>query len=180
MTCPQDMPQRLPARPRCRSTFADASAAVSRSFRLLLGSAIVVIAACDGSSPTAPSRHPDVAGAYSGTVVLMAGESGRQETINGTMRIAVTQSGSQVTVSGSITFFGETEEMEPISGTIDEAGKFTFPGDGLVGETMNDPDCGQHSVAMSLVFSDGTATFNQVVETTECGQFHLNATLTKE
>ena len=112
--------------------------------------------------------------------MLVADESGREETINGTMRIEVTQSGSQVTVSGSITFFGETEEIEPISGTINEAGEFMFPGDGLVAETMNDPDCGEHSVTMSLVFSDGTATFTQVVETTGCGQFHVNATLTKE
>lgn len=117
---------------------------------------------------------------YSGTVVLVAGEPGRQEAINGTMRIVVTQSGSQVTVSGSITFFGEAEEIGPTPGTINEAGEFTFSGDGLVGETMNDPDCGESSVTMSLVFSDGTATLNQVVETVACGQFHVSATLPKE
>ena len=180
MTCPQDLPPRPSARPCCRSASAVSPAAVSRAFRLLLGPAIVVIAACDGSGPTAPSAYPDVAGTYSGNVVLAAGEPGRRETIHGTMRIAAAQSGSQVTVSGSITFFGETEELEQIPGTINEAGEFTFPGDDLVGETLNDPDCGEHSVTMSLVFSDGTAKFGQVVETAACGQFRLDATLTKE
>ncbi|MYN65479.1 MAG: hypothetical protein F4X11_10685 [Acidobacteria bacterium] len=146
--------------------------------RLLLGLAIVV-AACDGSSPAAPSPYPDVAGAYSGTVVLVVDELG-QEPINGTMRIDVTQSGSQVTVSGSMSLFGETEEIGTVTGTINEAGEFMFPGDSFVSEAANDPDCGEHGVTMSLVFSDGTATFGQVVETAECGQFRLNATLTKE
>ena len=180
MTCPQDLPSRPSAGPCLRSASAGSPAAVNRSFRLLLGLAIVVIAACEGSGPVAPSQYPDVAGTYSGTAVLLAGEPGRQETINGTMRLVVTQSGSQATVSGSMTFFGETEQIEPIPGTINEAGEFTFPGDSLVGETMNDPDCGEHSVTMSLVFSDGTATFSQVVETAACGQFRVNATLTKE
>ena len=34
--------------------------------------------------------------------------------------------------------------------------------------------------ALSLVFSDGTATFNQVTRTDECGDFTVSATMTRE
>lgn len=180
MTCRQDLPPRPPERPYFRSVSAVSRAVASGCSRVLLGLAMVVVPACDGSGPTAPSAYPDVAGAYSGTVVLRVGEPGQEETVNGTMRIVVTQSDAQVTLDGSITFFGETEEIGPTAGTIDEAGEFTFPGDSGVGEALNDPDCGEHSVTMSLVFSDATATFSQVVDTASCGQFRLDATLSKE
>lgn len=96
------------------------------------------------------------------------------------MRIIVTQSESQVTVNGSITILGQVTELPPARGTIDETGEVSFSEDVLGGVT-NDPDCGEtRTVTLSLVFSDGTATFNQVTRTDECGDFTVSATMTRE
>ena len=142
---------------------------------------IVLLPACNDSSPAAPSQYPDVAGAYSGPLVLTAVVNpDDSETLNGTMRLVVTQSGSQVTLNGTITILGTTEEIPPTVGTIDGDGEFTFPGDDFQG-AMPDPGCGEVRVtSITLVFLDGMAIFNQVFETTECGDLTVAATMTRE
>ena len=180
MTCRRDSTSSRSARLRRRVAPVDTHAAVSQWSRILLGLAAAVLAACDGSSPTAPSQYPDVAGTYSGPLVYVAGEPGSQESLDGTMRIIVTQSESQVTVNGSMTIIGQTAEIPPARGTIDETGEVSFSED-VLGEVTDDPDCGERRIAtLSLVFSDGTATLNQVTRTTECGDFTVSATMTRE
>jgi len=84
-------------------------------------------------------------------------------------------------LSGSITLYGETEELSLTVGTIDQAGEFTFSGDDLDNLTMDNADCGESELtSMSLVFSSRTATFRQTIETAECGGWTINATMTKE
>ena len=179
MTCRRDSTSPRPVRLRRRVAPVDTHAAVSRWSRVLLGLAATALAACGGSGPTAPSEYPDVAGTYSGPLVHMAGEPGRQQSLDGTMRIIVTQSESRVTVNGSITILGQTAEIPPTRGTINETGEVSFSEDALGGVT-NDPDCGESTTALSLVFSDGTATFNQVTQTAECGDSTVSATMTRE
>ena len=180
MTCRRDSTSPRSVRLRRRGAPVDTHAAVSRWSRVLLGLAVAVLVACDGSSPTAPSQYPDVAGTYSGPLVHVAGEPGRQESLDGTMRIIVTQSESQVTVNGSITILGQTQEIPATRGTINETGEVSFSEDDRGGVT-NDPDCGESRITtLSLVFSDGTATFNQVTQTAECGDFTVSATMTRE
>lgn len=151
-----------------------------------LGLVVVVLAACDGSSPVAPTpaapQYPEVAGTYSGPLKVTADDPGGvQLTFDGTMRVVVTQSGAQVTMSGSITLYGETEELPATVGTIDEAGEFTFSGDELDNLTMDDADCGESELtSVSFVFSGRTATFSQTIETAECGDWHISATMTRE
>lgn len=145
MTCHPYSPSPRSVRLRRRVAPADTRAAVSRWSRVLLGLAVAALAACEGSGPTAPSRYPDVAGTYSGPLVHMAGEPGRQESLDGTMRIVVTQSESQVTLNASITILGQTQEIPPTRGTINETGEVSFSEDDLGGVT-NDPDCGESRI----------------------------------
>lgn len=144
---------------------------------------VVLLPACD-SSPAAPTttQYPDVAGTYSGPLVAEAVlEAGLTQTLNGTMRIVVTQSGPEVTVSGSFTLLGETEEIPPYTGRINEAGEFTFPDDIFEDGALNNSDCGEITVtSMSIAFSSDTATFTYASETAACGDFNFRATMTKE
>ena len=101
------------------------------------------------------------------------------QTLNGTMRLVATQSGSQVTLNGTITIFGTTEELPPTVGMINEDGEFTFSDD--FEGVMTDPECGESRLTrMTLVFMDSTAVFEQVVETTDCGNFTVTATMARE
>ncbi len=143
---------------------------------------VVLLPACNDSSPTAPSQYPDVAGTYSGPLVLTAVVNpDASESLNGTMRLVVTQSGSQVTLNGTIMILGSTEEIPETVGTINEDGEFTFPDDDFAG-TMPDPECGETRVtSITLLFlPDGTAVFNQLFETAECGDITAAATMTRE
>ena len=89
----------------------------SSTFLALL---VVLLPACNDSSPAAPTPAiPDVAGTYSGPLVLtVAVDPDNTQTLNGTMRLVVTQSGSQVTLNGTITIFGATDELPPTVGMI--------------------------------------------------------------
>ena len=148
----------------------------------LLALLVVVLPACNDSSPAAPTPAiPDVAGAYSGALVLtVAVDPDNTQTLNGTMRLVATQSGSQVTLNATITIFGASEELPPTVGMINEDGEFTFSGDDFEG-VMTDPECGESRLTrMTLVFMDGTAVFEQVVETTGCGRFTVAATMARE
>lgn len=148
----------------------------------LLALVVVLLPACNDSSPTAPSQYPDVAGTYSGPLVLTAVVNpDSSESLNGTMRLVVTQSGSQVTLNGTITILGTTEEIPQTVGSINEDGEFTFPGDDFEG-AMPDPECGESRItSITLLFlPDGTAVFNQLFETAECGDFTVAATMTRE
>ena len=150
----------------------------------LLALVVAVLPACNDSGPAAPTPAiPDVAGAYSGPLVLtVAVDPGNTQTLNGTMRLVATQSGSQVTLNGTITIFGATEEFPPTVGMINEDGEFTFPfsGDDFEG-VMTDPECGESRITrMTLVFMDRTAVFEQAIETTDCGNFTVAATMTRE
>ncbi len=148
----------------------------------LLALVVVVLPACNDSGPAAPTPAiPDVAGTYSGPLVLtVAVAPGNTQTLNGTMRLVATQSGSQVTLSGTITIFGATEELPPTVGMINKDGEFTFSGDDFEG-VMSDPECGESRITrMTLVFMDSTAVFEQVIETTDCGNFTVAATMARE
>ena len=148
----------------------------------LLALVVVVLPACNDSSPAAPTPAiPDVAGTYSGPLVLtVAVDPGDTQTLNGTMRLVATQSGSQVTLNGTITIFGVPDELPPTVGMINEDGEFTFSGDDFEG-VMTDPECGESTLTrMTLVFIDSTAVFEQVIETTACGTFTVAATMARE
>lgn len=152
----------------------------------LPGLVVVILAACDGSTPVAPTpaapQYPEVAGTYSGPLMVTVDDrEGVQITFNGTMRLVATQSGAQVTLSGSITLYGETEELPATVGSINEAGEFTFSSDGFDDLTTDDAECGETELTgVSLVFSGRTATFNQTIETAECGDWKVSATMTRE
>ena len=148
----------------------------------LLALVVVVLPACNDSSPAAPTPAiPDVAGAYSGPLVLtVAVDPGNTQTLNGTMRLVATQSGSQVTLNATTTIFGAPEELPTTVGMINEDGEFTFSGDDFEG-VMTDPECGESRLTrMTLVFMDSTAVFDQVIETTDCGNFTAAATMARE
>lgn len=96
------------------------------------------------------------------------------------MRLVATRSGSQVTLNGTITIFGTPEELPPAVGMINEDGEFTFSDDDFEG-VMTDPECGESRLTrMTLVFMDSTAVFEQVIETTDCGNLTVAATMAKE
>ena len=142
---------------------------------------LLVVPACNNSSPAAPTPAiPDVAGAYSGPLALtVAVDPDNMQTLNGTMRLVATQSGAQVTLNATTTIFGATEALPPTVGMINEDGEFTFSDDfeGM----MTDPECGEsRRTRMTLVFMDGTAVFEQAIETTDCGNFAIAASMTKE
>ena len=148
----------------------------------LLALLVVVLPACNNSSPAAPTPAiPDVAGTYSGPLAFtVAVDPDNTQTLNGTMRLVATQSGSQVTLNGAITIFGAAEELPPTVGMINEGGEFTFADDDFEG-VMTDPECGESRLTrMTLVFMDGTAVFEQVIETTDCGTFTVAATMARE
>ena len=148
----------------------------------LLALLVVVLPACNNSSPAAPTPAiPDVAGTYSGPLVFtVAVDPDNTQTLNGTMRLVATQSGSQVTLNGTITIFGAADDLPPTVGMINEDGEFTFADDDFEG-VMTDPECGESRLTrMTLVFMDGTAVFEQVIETTDCGTFTVAATMARE
>ena len=148
----------------------------------LLALVVVLLPACNNSSPAAPTPAiPDVAGAYSGPLVFtVAVDPDNTQTLNGTMRLVATQSGSQVTLNGTITIFGDTEELPPTVGRINEDGEFTFSDDDFEG-VMTDPECGESRLSrMTLVFMDSMAVFEQVIETTDCGNFTVASTMARE
>lgn len=118
----------------------------------------VVVAACD--SLTGPS-FPEVAGTYTGplTVEATVVSQGVPETItaNGSMRVVVEQDGDQVTLSGSITILGDTESLDTLSGTIDEAGVWTETGADAGAFVLGDNECG-YTANSAVRFSGGSLT----------------------
>ena len=140
---------------------------------------VLLVAGCDDGGPVAPSAYPQVAGTYSGPLALKSSLAAQQSlTLTGQMRMVVVQDGAELTITASITFFGETTEQPPITGTIDEAGSFTLTS-GEFSSTEADPECGMSTLTgFTLMFSGSTAGLN-VTFTSDCGTATLDGDLTR-
>ena len=112
----------------------------------MLSTFVLALAACD--SLTGPS-FPEVAGTYTGPVTLGATVvfQGVPDTItvNGSMTVVVEQDVDQVTLSGSMTILGDTDSLDTISGTINEAGVWTETGAETGAFVFDDDECGLRS-----------------------------------
>ncbi len=148
---------------------------------LLLALALVV-SACGGDTPTAPSRPvpqiPQVAGTYTGSLQLSVPLLDFTETI--TARVNVVQAGSQITITGSTTISsGTTSGFAAITGTVDATGFFTLTGGGDDGGG-EDSNCGTSSPsAYTITFSGNTLRYLEEVGTTLCGAVEISGTLTR-
>ena len=141
--------------------------------------AAVVGATTCGDNPIGPSSEflPDVAGHYTGPIELYAPSSGIDATGRG--RVDVTQYGSDVTVTGDITFFGITERLPAITGTLDREGRFT-PTNGRSSIAVAAADCGRlSSLASDFSFVGGTLDFQESADTAACGYVELSGMLTR-
>jgi hypothetical protein len=124
----------------------------------MLSTFVLALAACDGL--TGPSL-PEVAGTYTGPVTLGATVvfQGVPDTIlaNGSMTVVVEQDVDQVTLSGSMTILGDTESLDTISGTINEAGVWTETGAETGAFVFDDDECG-YALSAAVKFSGGSLT----------------------
>ena len=167
-------------------------------FRHLATCAVVVVAAaaCGGdSSPTTPvspiapspqPQIPNVAGTYRGPLTITAALNGGvvMVSLSGTMYLTVVQAGAQLTITGSVAIFDETSALETVTGTVDDAGRVTFPPDSIINAApipMGDDTCGAITPAPTrLTFSGNTARFLQTATSDDCGNVEIVGTLTRQ
>ena len=141
----------------------------------------LVVSACGGDTPTAPSpsvpQIPQVAGTYTGPVTFTFSALQLEET--GTGRFVVVQSGSELTISGSVTVAGETNELIATTGTVNATGFYT-PTSGGSEVAEDDPTCGAiTNYSESLNFIGRTLRVTASWQTAECGRFDISGTLTR-
>ena len=68
------------------------------------------------------------------------------------MHMVLVQAGAQLTITGSMMLLGETVELPPVTGTVNETGFFTATTGGFSG-TVSDETCG------TLTTTHATLTF---------------------
>ena len=177
-----------------RPAYGDATpellATVPRAFVVALLAIIVLgVSACGdkNKNPLAPTPVtaptpapapviPNVAGTYRGPLEFSGVVEGSTVSVSGAMSMIAAQAGTQLTISGSIELFGETDDLEPISGTIDAAGRVTLPVNSYQEE---DPECGTVMTTVTLTFTGNMAVFYATVTST-CGPAEMSATLTRQ
>ena len=90
--------------------------------------AVVALGACDDM--TAGGGIPNVAGTYTGPVLLRFTDAGIET--SGSARLTVVQSGSEITVGGSLTLANVTSEIAAFQGEVSK--NRLCHGDGKRGE----------------------------------------------
>ena len=141
----------------------------------------LVVSACGGDTPTAPSpsvpQIPQVAGTYTGSLQFSA--PSLDFTATTPANVTVVQAGSQLTITGTLTFDGTPSEVPAITGTVNATGFFTATGGGSsLGE--DDPTCGTLTpTAFTITFSGNTLRWVEQVGTSLCGNVELSGTLTR-
>ena len=139
--------------------------------------AAVVLAALALTACDMTGGVPQVAGTYTGPVVLRFVSLGTE--LEGSAQLTAVQSGAEVTVHGSVTFLGVTAEVAAFTGTINSTGFFTATENGVSG-TSSDPTCGRYRpMRSSLTFSGREARLVENAGTDYCGNIHLSGTLTR-
>ena len=93
--------------------------------------AAVVLAALALTACDMTGGVPQVAGTYTGPVVLRFVSLGTE--LEGSAQLTAVQSGAEVTVHGSVTFLGVTAEVAAFTGTINSTGFFTTTENGVSG-----------------------------------------------
>ena len=148
---------------------------------VLLLALTLIVPACGGDTPTAPTpsvpQIPQVAGTYTGSLQFSAPVLDFTVAIPANM--TVVQAGSQLTITGTITVDGTPSEIPAITGTVNATGFFTATGGGSsLGE--DDPTCGTLTpTAFTITFSGNTLRWVEQVGTSLCGNVELSGTLTR-
>lgn len=142
--------------------------------RLAVVLAVSVLTGC-GDGPTAPtSRIPEVAGTYTGPLIVQVPTDSAQ----GTARFHVAQAGAQLTVTGSITLLGTTAQLAAIRGTINEMG-FFIPTAGAAAGVVQDA-CGRVTTTRTnITFTGRRVRWEEDASTALCGSFELSGTLSR-
>jgi hypothetical protein len=131
---------------------------------------LLSLAACGGSSPTAPSI-PQVAGNYGGTVTFTFPGVG---TVSCVATTSVTQSGSEVNVA-PIAMGSPCNLSIPVgTATIDATGAFQGSTSGTVPET-----CGVYNMVGSGGFFGNQLQFSIIASSNTCVNFTFAATLNR-
>ena len=143
----------------------------------------LVVSACGGDTPTAPSpsvpQIPQVAGTYTGPATFAVTGQGLSEA--GTGEIGVTQAGSTVTLIATWTFFDQTYQDPSVTGTISATGLFTRSGGEVQAPAADIAEgCGSiTSQTLTVSFSGNTMRYSDTEQTELCGQVGISGTLTR-
>ena len=142
--------------------------------RLALVFAASVLTSC-GDNPTAPtSRIPEVAGTYTGPLIVQV----PTDSFQGTARFHVAQAGTQLTVTGSISLLGTTDQLDAIRGTINEMG-FFIPTTGAAAGVVHEA-CGRIvTTRTNIAFTGRRVRWEEDASTALCGTFELSGTLSR-
>ena len=141
--------------------------------RLAVVLVVSVLTGC-GDSPTAPtSRIPEVAGTYTGPLIVQV----PTDSFQGTARFHVAQAGAQLTVTGSISLLGTTEQLATIRGTVNEMW-FFIPTAGGAATGVVHGACGRISTTRThITFTGRRVRWEEDASTALCGTFELSGTL---
>ena len=142
--------------------------------RLAVVLAVSVLTGC-GDSPTGPtSRIPEVAGTYTGPLIVQVPTNSFQ----GTARLHVAQAGAQLTITGSISLLGTTAQVTAIAGTINEMG-FFIPTAGVAAGVVHE-GCGRIvTTRTNITFTGRRVRWEEDASTVLCGSFELSGTLSR-
>ena len=142
--------------------------------RLAFVLAVSVLTGC-GDSPTGPtSRIPEVAGNYTGPLIVQVPTNSFQ----GTARLNVAQAGAQLTITGSISLLGTTAQLTAIAGTINEMG-FFIPTAGVAAGVVRE-GCGRIvTTRTNITFTGRRVRWEEDASTVLCGSFELSGTLSR-
>lgn len=134
----------------------------------------LVLAACGGAGPTAPTqRFPQVAGSYFGTVTIVYPQLGR--TLNCSASTTVNQNGAALSIAPMI--------LGGVCGNLSlPLGDTTIDANGSLGNesgSVSEPSCGLYHYSGSGGFFGREFRFSAVYSSSTCVNFNITATLAR-